>query len=39
VRSYLADMARRINAAYAALEIPERKQATRAAPVFTHGGG
>jgi DnaJ domain len=38
VRSYLADMARRINAAYAALDIPERKQATRAAPVFTHGG-
>jgi hypothetical protein len=38
VRSYLADMARRINAAYAALDITERKAATRAAPIFTHGG-
>jgi len=39
VRTYLADMARRINAAYAALDIPERKAAMRAAPIFTHGSG
>jgi hypothetical protein len=38
VRTYLADMARRINAAYAALDVPERKQAARAAPIFTHAG-
>jgi hypothetical protein len=38
VRTYLADMARRINAAYQALDVPERKQATRAAPIFTHAG-
>jgi hypothetical protein len=28
-------MARRINAAHAALEVPEKKRAARAAPVFT----
>ena len=35
VRDYLAAMARRINAAHAALEVPEKKRAARAAPVFT----
>ena len=35
VREYLAAMARRINAAHASLEVPERKKATRAEPVFT----
>jgi DnaJ domain len=38
VRTYLADMARRVNAAYAALDVPERKQAARAAPIFTSPG-
>jgi DnaJ domain len=38
VRRYLSDMARRINAAYAALDVPERKQAARAQPIFTHAG-
>jgi hypothetical protein len=28
-------MARRINAAHAALDVPERKKAARAEPVFT----
>jgi hypothetical protein len=35
VRDYLAAMARRINAAHAALEVPQKKQAARAEPVFT----
>ena len=35
VREYLAAMARRINAAHAALEVPERKKAARAEPIFT----
>jgi DnaJ-like protein len=35
VREYLAAMARRINAAHAALETSQRKQAARAEPVFT----
>jgi hypothetical protein len=42
VRDYLASMARRVNAAYAALEEPQqaRKQATiaRAAPIYTSPG-
>jgi hypothetical protein len=38
VRGYLAAMARRINAAYAALEVPEKKRAVRAEPVFTSPG-
>ena len=39
VRDYLAAMARRINAAYAALEVPLKKQAVREQPVFTSPGG
>ena len=35
VRDYLSAMARRINAAHAALDVPERKKAARAEPVFT----
>ena len=35
VRDYLSAMARRINAAHAALEVPERKKAMRAEPIFT----
>jgi hypothetical protein len=35
VRDYLAAMARRINAAHAALEAPQKKQAVRAEAVFT----
>jgi hypothetical protein len=35
VRAYLSAMARRINAAHAALEVPERKKAALAEPVFT----
>jgi hypothetical protein len=35
VRDYLAAMARRINAAHAALEVPQKRQAARAAPIFT----
>ena len=35
VRDYLAAMARRINAAHAALDVPERKRAARPDPVFT----
>jgi hypothetical protein len=35
VREYLAIMARRVNAAYAALEVPEKKKALRQEPVFT----
>lgn len=35
VRDYLAAMARRINAAHAALEMPEKKRAARAEAVFT----
>jgi hypothetical protein len=38
VREYLAAMARRINAAHAALEVPQKKQAARAEPVFTSPG-
>jgi hypothetical protein len=38
VRHYLAAMARRINAAYAALDVPERKRAARAEPIFTSPG-
>ena len=38
VRAYLADMARRVNAAYAALDVPERRQAARAEPIFTSPG-
>jgi DnaJ domain len=38
VRAYLAAMARRINAAHAALEAPQKKQAARAEPVFTSPG-
>jgi hypothetical protein len=38
VRDYLAAMARRINAAHAALDVPERKRAARAEPVFTSPG-
>ncbi len=38
VRDYLAAMARRINAAHAALDVPERKRAARAEPVFTSQG-
>jgi DnaJ-like protein len=38
VRDYLAAMARRINAAHAALDVPERKRAVRAEPVFTSRG-
>ena len=35
VRDYLAAMARRINAAHAALEVTRQKQAARAEPIFT----
>ena len=35
VRDYLAAMARRINAAHAALELPQKRQAARQEPVFT----
>ena len=38
VRDYLAAMARRINAAHAALEVPEKQKAARAEPVFTSAG-
>lgn len=38
VRDYLAAMARRINAAHAALEAPEKHKAARAEPVFTSAG-
>jgi hypothetical protein len=38
VRAYLAAMARRINAAHAALEVPQKKQAARAEPIFTSPG-
>lgn len=38
VRDYLAAMARRINAAHAALEVPEKKRAARAEAVFTSAG-
>lgn len=38
VRDYLAAMARRINAAYAALEVPQKKQAARQEPIFTSPG-
>ena len=38
VRDYLAAMARRINAAHAALEVPLKKQAVREEPVFTSPG-
>jgi len=38
VRDYLAAMARRINAAHAALDLPERRQGVRAQPVFTSPG-
>jgi curved DNA-binding protein CbpA len=37
VRDYLSAMARRINAAHAALEAPQKKQAARAEPIFTSG--
>ena len=37
VREYLSAMARRINAAHAALEAPQKKQAARAEPIFTSG--
>ena len=38
VRDYLAAMARRINAAHAALEAPLKRQAAREEPVFTSPG-
>lgn len=38
VRDYLAAMARRINAAHAALEAPQKRQAAREAPIFTSPG-
>jgi hypothetical protein len=38
VRDYLAAMARRINAAHAALEAPQKRQALRQEPVFTSPG-
>ncbi len=38
VRDYLAAMARRINAAHAALEAPLKKQAVREEPIFTSPG-
>jgi hypothetical protein len=31
-------MARRINAAHAALEVPQKRQAARAEPIFTSAG-
>jgi hypothetical protein len=38
VRAYLGAMARRINAAHAALEAPQKREAARAEPVFTSPG-
>jgi hypothetical protein len=38
VRDYLAAMARRINAAHAALEVPQKRQAAREEPIFTSPG-
>jgi hypothetical protein len=38
VSDYLAAMARRINAAHAALETPIKRQAARPEPVFTSPG-
>ena len=38
VRDYLATMARRVNAAHAALEAPQRRQAAREEPIFTSPG-
>jgi DnaJ domain len=38
VRDYLAAMARRVNAAHAALEAPQKRQAAREEPVFTSPG-
>jgi DnaJ-like protein len=38
VRDYLAAMARRINAAHAALDVPQRRQAVREEPIFTSPG-
>ncbi len=38
VRDYLAAMARRINAAHAALEVPEKRRVQRQEPVFTTAG-
>lgn len=38
VRDYLAAMARRINAAHAALEAPQKRLAQRQEPVFTSAG-
>lgn len=38
VRDYLAAMARRVNAAHAALETPQKRQAVRAEAVFTSPG-
>jgi hypothetical protein len=35
VRDYLSAMARRVNAAHAALEVPEKRRAARAEPIFT----
>jgi len=38
VRDYLAAMARRINAAHAALEVPQKRQRVREEPIFTSPG-
>ena len=38
VRDYLAAMARRVNAAHAALEVPQKRQAVREEPIFTSPG-
>jgi len=38
VRDYLATMARRINTAYTALEVPQKRQAARPEPIFTSPG-
>lgn len=38
VRDYLAAMARRINAAHAALEVPQKRQVLRQEPIFTSPG-
>jgi hypothetical protein len=38
VRAYLAAMARRVNAAHAALEAPQKRQAVREDPIFTSPG-
>ena len=38
VRDYLAAMARRVNAAHAALEVPQKRQAMREEPIFTSPG-